>query len=317
MTALERQLVRAGRPAIVDVSTIVVSYNTKDLTKSCLESVFEMTKGVDFEVIVVDNASADGSAEMVRASFPAVTLIESERNLGFGSANNVAIRRARGKYIFLLNPDTVLLNNAIRVFFEFMEDRRNLKVGAVGAYLLDEQRRMQHSYGRFVSLRDFGLDATGLRRRFSRAVKVRLRAMLGPLLTSRLARDLRRLDQAMSFKRLPETPSMLASTQQVDYITGADLFLRESALAEVGVFDERFFLYAEEMDLQYRLRRAGYVRTVIAGPEIIHLGSQSMGQREKQRLLDSAKLEFLKKHSLLKYAAYRLAHRLKLQSSNG
>jgi hypothetical protein len=308
--------VRTGRPTVADVSTIVVSYNTRELTRKCLESIFEKTEGVDFEVVVVDNASTDGSAEMVRAGFPAVTLIESERNLGFGSANNVAIRRARGKYVFLLNPDTVLLNNAIRLFFEFMENRRNLKVGAVGAYLLDEQRRMQHSYGRFVSLRDFELDATGLWRRFTGAVKVRLRSTLGPQLSSWLARDLKRLVQARSLKRLPQTPAMLAPTREVDYVTGADLFLRKSVLAEVGVFDERFFLYAEETDLQYRMRRAGYARIVIAGPEIIHLGSQSMGQREKQRLLDSAKLEFLKKHFLLKYAACRLARRLKLQSGN-
>jgi len=291
----------------MDVSTIIVSYNTRELTRTCLASVFEKTHGVDFEVIVVDNASEDGSAAMIRESFPKVMLIESSTNLGFAAANNVAFKRAKGKYFFLLNPDTVLLNNAIRMFYEFMEDGQNQQVAAVGGYLLDEQRRVHHSYGEFVSLREFGLDAAGIRFTLKRGARNVLMALLGQRLFTRLARVWRRPDAATSQTRLPEAQASATSPRKVDYVTGADLFLRKSVLDEVGVFDERFFLYAEEMDLQYRTRKAGYASLVIPGPEIVHFETQSIGRTEKHGLLEPAKLEFLRKHSPLKYAACRLA----------
>lgn len=292
--------------APVDVSTIVVSYNTRELTKDCLASIFDKAAGVDFEVIVVDNASADGSAEMVRTRFPHVLLIESDKNLGFGAANNVAIHRARGKYIFLLNPDTVLLNNAIRIFFEFMEDEKNRKVGAVGGHLVDERGRPRHSCGRFAAARDFNWDVAGIRRRYREVKK---------LLTRRPGQETRTRPEPRLLQ--PEAPGLRTRPPEpVDYVTGADLFLRRSVLDKIGVFDERFFLYAEEMDLQYRMSVAGYQRAVIAGPEIVHRLSRSVNRAAKLKLLESAKLEFLKKHFPLKYAACRLARSLASHPGN-
>lgn len=100
----------------MDVSIIIVNYNTKELTRNCLRSIFDQTKDVDFEVIVSDNGSTDGSIEMIRAEFPQVILIENNANLGFGAANNRGLKIARGKYVFYLNSDTVLLNNAVKLF---------------------------------------------------------------------------------------------------------------------------------------------------------------------------------------------------------
>ncbi|MGN0729950.1 glycosyltransferase [Treponema sp.] len=101
----------------LDVSIIIVNYNTLELTKNCLKSIFEQTNGILFEVIVSDNGSTDGSIEMIKSEFPQVILIENNANLGFGAANNRGLKIEKGKYIFYLNSDTVLLNKAVKIFF--------------------------------------------------------------------------------------------------------------------------------------------------------------------------------------------------------
>ncbi|MGN0014157.1 MAG: glycosyltransferase family 2 protein [Candidatus Gastranaerophilaceae bacterium] len=131
----------------MDVSVILVSYNTKELTRDCLKSLYQYTYDIEFEVFVVDNNSQDGSCEMIEQEFQQVKLIKNPDNKGFGSANNVAIRQSCGKYIFCLNTDTVLLNNSIKQFFDFMEKEENQKVGACGCQLLDKDMKIQHSYG--------------------------------------------------------------------------------------------------------------------------------------------------------------------------
>ena len=104
-----------------DVSIIIVNYNTKQLLADCLKSIYEQTNNIDFEVIVSDNGSVDGSIEMLKRDFSQVILIENNANLGFGAANNRGLEVAKGKYIFYLNSDTVLLNNAVKIFFDYLE----------------------------------------------------------------------------------------------------------------------------------------------------------------------------------------------------
>jgi GT2 family glycosyltransferase len=128
----------------MDVSIIIVNYNTKALIKQCLLSVFEKTQDVEFEVIVVDNASLDGSQTMLRSEFPKVILIESPENLGFGRANNLGAKQAKGKYLFLLNSDTFLLNNAIKIFANFLDN--NSKCGICGGNLFDANKKPVLSY---------------------------------------------------------------------------------------------------------------------------------------------------------------------------
>ena len=105
----------------MDVSIILVNYNTKELTGDCIKSVYELTRDISYDIFVVDNASSDGSVQMIKEEFPAVKLIESPENLGFGRANNLAIKQSEAKYCFLLNTDTVLVNNAVKILFDFME----------------------------------------------------------------------------------------------------------------------------------------------------------------------------------------------------
>ena len=124
---------------MINVSIIIVSYNTKELTHNCLKSVFEQTVNIDFEVIVSDNGSTDGSVEMIKKYFPQVALIENGANLGFGMANNRGLKVAKGKYIFYLNSDTILLNNAVKIFFDYWENAEDKEsIGALGGILLDK-----------------------------------------------------------------------------------------------------------------------------------------------------------------------------------
>ena len=197
----------------MDVSIILVSYNTKDLTRDCLKSVYEKTQGVEFEIFVVDNNSHDGSAEMIEREFPEVRLIRNSENKGFGAANNIAIRQSNAKYIFCLNTDTILLNNAVKIFFDFMEQPENQNVGVCGGALYDSDNCPTNYGGQFPSILHI-LQKFGLRNIFKK-----------------------------------KTINYEKDIINVDYITGADIFFRKSVLDLVGLFDENFFIYYEETDL--------------------------------------------------------------------
>ena len=131
----------------MNVSIIIVNYNTKKLLSDCLKSIYEQTKDLEFEVIVSDNGSTDGSIEMLKSDFPQVILIENNANLGFGTANNRGLSVAKGKYIFYLNSDTILKNNAVKYFFDFWENSPEPeKIGGLGANLLNSAGETIHSY---------------------------------------------------------------------------------------------------------------------------------------------------------------------------
>src|SRR5574344_737129 len=122
----------------MDVSIIIVNYNTKELTRNCLTSIYEKTKDVNFEVFVRDNNSKDGSISMIKKEFPSVILLENNANIGFGAANNRALKQAKGKYVFYLNSDTVLLNNAVKLFFDYFENAKDKEnIGALGCNLVN------------------------------------------------------------------------------------------------------------------------------------------------------------------------------------
>ena len=138
----------------MDVSIIFVNYKTKDLTINAINSVIEKTEGVDYEIFVVDNASNDGSIEAIEQEFPNINIIKNPINSGFGSANNLAIKQAKGKYIFCLNTDTLLVNNAIKIMFDFMERKENSKIGACGGYLVDKDLKPIHCGGRLPNVKE-------------------------------------------------------------------------------------------------------------------------------------------------------------------
>lgn len=237
----------------LDVSIIIVNYNTKDLTRNCLKAVFEQTKNISFEVIVSDNGSNDGSIEMIKSEFPQVILIENNENLGFGAANNCGLKIAKGKYIFYLNSDTVLLNNAAKIFFEYWENSpEKEKIGALGGVLQDENGNLIHSGGEFPKYSSI------CKERFSELVHSCAKYLLLKL----------HLERLYIFSR-KEIESERVIPGEVDYVTGADLFMFNDRFAE---FDERFVLYYEETDLQMTLRKlTGKKSFLIDGPKIIHL----------------------------------------------
>ena len=234
----------------MDVSVIIVNYNTCEITKNCLKSVLEQTTGIEFEVIVSDNGSKDGSIEMIRTDFPQVILIENNANLGFGTANNRALAVAKGKYVFYLNSDTLLLNNAVKIFFDYWENAGEKEtLGALGANLLDMDGHIIHSHGTFPQIDSVVADT--------------VRALYGTYKLLAL--------NILLKKRIPLCHSEQRTNKllgEVDDVVGADLFLKND---EYAYFDEQYFMYCEETDLQYRLMQHGKKRLLIDGPEIIHL----------------------------------------------
>jgi len=239
---------------LMDVSIIIVNYNTKDFLASCLDSIYEQTKANSFEVIVSDNGSADGSIAMVENYFPKVILIKNRINIGFAAANNRAREIAIGKYVFYLNSDTVLLNDAVKHFYEYWESSSSNKViGALGCNLVDESLHVIHSGGRFPTYLD--ICRRNLNITFLHYFKYIL-YLLG-------IRNLSFLDCVRKVSPRSSTTYL----GRIDYVTGADLFMLNNSDA---IFDERFFLYYEETDMQLKLKKKGLIRMIIGGPRIIH-----------------------------------------------
>lgn len=269
------------------VSVIIVNYNTYDLLINCINSIYDQTKDVSFEIIIVDNASSDGSENKVKENFPEIIFIQSGENIGFGRANNLGIQRAVGKYVLLLNSDTILLNNSIKVFLEFYEKNNNIfeKIGAVGGELLKIDRcSRNHSSQYFPKIVD--------------EFKTLINALFFKL-TKKIAYKFN--DEAI----LTETETY----KEVDYVTGADLFISKSLLLEFGCFDNNFFMYFEETDLQKRLVNAGYRNYLISGTKIIHYEGASFNKKTSGNriyMLDQSRFYYYKKHeNIIFYVVFR------------
>jgi GT2 family glycosyltransferase len=237
------------RVATCDVpgaSIIIVSFNTRDLLRECLNDLNRKAAGVHYETIVVDNASRDGSADMVAAEFPAVRLIRSATNLGFGAANNRAFAVARGRYVVLLNSDAFLQDDALGLAIRKMDD--SPAVGLAGGRLTGKDGSWQPSARMFPSpTRDF-LCLSGLAAKYGRS---------------------------KMFGQFDRTWADQSEAAAVDWVPGAFSIIRRELLEKIGYFDERFFLYYEEVDLCRRVKAAGY--QVWYWPElvIVHLGGES------------------------------------------
>lgn len=263
----------------MDVSIIIINYNTCSLTRNCLNSVFEHTKEIDFEVIVSDNGSKDGSIEMLKTEFPQVILIENNANLGFGAANNRGLKIAKGKYILFLNSDTILLNNAVKYFFDYWEESQEKeKIGALGANLLNLDGEIIHSYGTFPK------------------VKKTLYYTL-----SKYYAVIKYYIGCRSAQYKKHKKSYTRKYGIVDYVTGADLFVKNNKLAN---YDERFFLYFEETDMQYKMSKLNLDRILIEGPKIIHLEGGSDNQDQDGRLDDYVSIG-MKNYELSKIRYYK------------
>jgi GT2 family glycosyltransferase len=225
------------------VSVIVVNWNTRDILRICLESVAEHLAGEPQETIVVDNASSDGSAEMVEAAFPAVRLLRNPTNLGFGPANNIGMAAARGEFFLLLNSDARLKDGAVMRLIELMERRPD--VGAAGPRLVYEDGRLQTSANRFPSLPLVAFEELALYRFLPRARRGGI--LLGGY-----------WDHAVE--------------REVDWLVGACLVVRRQVFEETGGFDPSMFLYGEEVEWCRRIRERGWKIVFAPVGEVVHLG---------------------------------------------
>ena len=226
------------------LSVIVVSWNTRDLLAQCLRSVDEATGDLYVEIIVVDNSSTDGSTEMVRHEFPQVCLIENVENVGFARANNQAICVGQGRYLLLLNSDTVLRPSTLRTMCRFMDQRP--EAGIVGAKLLNPDGSFQSSYMDFPSLwGEF-------------------------LLMTKLHRFLR----SSYFPSHP--PQESREAREADWVSGACLMIRREVVEQVGGLDEDYFMYSEEVDWCWRVKQAGWKVFYLSEAEVLHWGGQSI-----------------------------------------
>lgn len=250
-----------------DVSVIIVNWNTRDLLAQCLQSLYETTSDLNLEVIVVDNASSDGSPEMVRKRFPQVQLIENRENVGFARANNQAIERCGGRYVLLLNSDTQALPGSLDKTVRFMD--HHPRAGIAGVRLLDADGIFQASYIPFPTLWQEFLMLSGLGRLLIR----------------------------------PTFPSCGPQTekraQKIEgYVEGAYLMARRQALDHIGGLDERIFMYAEEVDWCYRFAQAGWEVWYLPDVAIVHYGGQSSTQRQgrMEAELYRSRVYFFRKH---------------------
>jgi len=228
-----------------DVTVSIVSLNTRELLADCLRSVMATT-GVVFDVHVVDNGSSDGSTAMVAVDFPEVRLTPTGSNRGFAAANNCAIREADSRYVLLLNPDTLGPPRTIGDLVSFMDDHPD--VGICGPKILFPDGRFQSCGYRFPTL----LSEV----RQSRNVNKFLRLLIGE-------------EPPLKVEAVPF---------DVDWVDGACLLIRREAIQDVGVLDEQFFLYAEELDWCFRARRAGWRIAALPQVEMVHYQGQTSGQ---------------------------------------
>lgn len=257
------------------LSVVIVNWNTRELLSECIQSIHR-TISVSFEILVVDNASIDGSPAAIRSGFPNVQLIECGDNLGFAVANNYGLRQASGVYVLLLNPDTELQPGAIDSMIEHLDE--NPSVGAVGPMLV----------GRYGELQFSASPAPDLLGELSRMFRIQS------------LRHEATYDMAGWGKR---------TARDVEVLQGACLMIRREALDEVGLLDEDYFMYTEEVDLCYRLRKAGWSIHWLPTARVIHYGGESTKQVPTESFLNlyrSKILYFRKHHGAAAAVAYKL-----------
>ncbi len=254
---------------MTDISIVIVNWNTRHILFDCLKSVYEQSGDSSLEVIVIDNASSDGSAEMVKKDFPQTTLIENSENLGFAAANNQGIEISKGRYVLLLNPDTLILDNAINKTLYFADAHPESAV--VGCRVLNSDRTLQPTCFMFPSILNMLLSTTYLYRLFPKS---------------------------RFFGRERMTWWDRSDIREVDVVTGCFMLVRREAIEQVGLLDERFFVYGEETDWCYRLKKAGWKVMFTPCAEIIHLGGQSTQKKATAMVVQLRKsiLQFMKKH---------------------
>jgi GT2 family glycosyltransferase len=241
----------------VSLSIIIVNCNTKELLDACLSSILAHGTGFDLEIFVVDNASTDGSTQMVKQKYLTVHLMENSENVGFARANNQAIEKARGDYLFLLNSDAVILPGTIDAMVKFMDAYP--MVGALGAKLLSQDLVPQISCRHFPTVFTILSQFFGLSAMFPRS------------------RLWGRYDMGYWDHR---------QARKVDCVPGTALFVRKSTIQQVGPLDGNYFLYFEDTDWCYRINQAGWEVFFLPQAEVIHRGGASAAKSHEGMFYD-------------------------------
>ncbi len=231
----------------VVLSIVIVNYNTEKLLRSCLESIYSGANGTPFDIWVVDNHSRDHSVAMLKSRFPRVKVIENPANVGFSRANNLVVSQSRSEYVLLLNPDTLILGDAIEQTLKFM--KTHPKIGIAGCQVLNRDGTLQLACRRRIPTPEVAFyRLTGLSKLFPRS-----RVMARYNLTYQSADE----------------------TQEVDAVSGAFLMIRRQVIEQIGLLDERFFMYGEELDWCLRTKQAGWSVMYYPQARIIHYKGQS------------------------------------------
>ncbi|NVJ96673.1 MAG: glycosyltransferase family 2 protein [Alphaproteobacteria bacterium] len=252
----------------MDLSIIIINWNTRDMLRDCLNSVLENAPDCRHEIVVVDNASTDGSQEMVRAEFKSVRLIENARNMGFAAANNVAIEQTNGSFFLLLNSDTLVHGDVLQKSFDYIRD--NTAVGAMGCRVLNRDGSLQHSTSLFPSFANLFYQTLALDR-------------------------LQGVPRFRQYRMLDCTRDQACS---VETVSGCFMMVRRACANGVGLLDDSFFFFGEETDWCKRMRRRGWQVHFAPVGTITHFGGGSSASLNHRRdlMLSQATVRLHRKH---------------------
>lgn len=235
----------------MDISIIIVNWNTKELLLECLASIYKTVNNIKFEVWLVDNASTDGSVVAAKNKYPDINTIVNERNLGFAAANNLAFKQMNGRYAILLNTDATLTDGAVDELYKFMQAKH--KTGVACGQLLNTDGSKQNSMANYPSLLSMLFNETVLRILFPHKFPSKRREYMAPL--------------------------------EVDSCIGACMIVRKRAMDEVGTFDEGYFFYLEETDWAYRMKQAGWGVFFVPSARIFHAQGKSVGNSANKKIM--------------------------------
>lgn len=266
---------------MTNLNFIIVNWNTRELLIDCINSIYRTVKDLSYSICVVDNGSRDGSVKAVREQFPQVIIIENQGNRGFAAAVNQALNEDAATYSVLLNTDTVLQKDAIKIVYSFMEQHKD--VGIAGAQLQKPDGTRQHSYDNYPTL------ATEL---FNKS----LLRWLFPY-------------------KYPSKKQMAIQPREVESIIGACLMIRNEAIRHIGKLDEDYFFFLEETDWCYRMYKADWKIYHIPDAKVIHLGGQSKKMVPWQSQIEycrSLYIFFKKNRSTISYLSFRIFYLIKI-----
>lgn len=260
----------------MDISIVIVNYNTKKLTLECIQSIYTFVLSYELEIFVVDNNSSDDSVTAIQSAFPQVNLIANEENVGFSKANNQAIRQARGKYILLLNSDTIVMENTLATMIQYMDEHQ--EVGAAGCEVLLPDATLDKACHRgFPTPEASFYYMTGLAKKYPKSPK---------------------------YNSYHKSYLNMRAIHEIDCLVGAFMLVRKETIDQVGMLDEEFFMYGEDIDWCYRIKEGGWKIIYNPSVSIIHYKGASSKKKPVKITYEFHRAMYLfhKKHYAKKYS---------------